>query len=425
MSLNFAQIKKSISQIFYDIENKDWILINFWNSLYLAFFLLPLGINLPTPFFVIAIILGITQVIKAKKNYLLQHKAVLLFPIYFSILALSLTYTENFNDGLEILQRSLSLLFFPVIFLFVKEDALKVRKLFKFLLIGIITSLFYNFCVSSLEIFEFIIEQNYSWTKSFVLHNLREIMNYFGGLNFAILIDSNYISLYILLILSYFSDKKIVKTYHFSIVFFLFAYLYLLASRAAFLIVIVLSIYSIFTIKDQNKRFLLTVIFILGCIVFTMNTKMFPEFSNKNVPSTIKTSLHSRLLTWKASFSAIKEEPFIGYGLGDAKPTLLRKYQELGYQQNFLKAYNSHNQFLETWLQTGIVGLSVLLSIFVLLGYKLRRNKNEMMVLLILFISLFFESMLVRFNGIVFFSIIIPLLMKERSILSAKIIRNY
>src|SRR5690606_6633928 len=94
------------------------------------------------------------------------------------------------------------------------------------------------------------------------------------------------------------------------------------------------------------------------------------------------------------------------------------------YQNHVKHRYNAHSQFLQTWLETGIVGIFILLFIFTWLAFYMRRSSNEFAVFLALFIALVFESMLVRFNGIVFFSIIVPLLLKKKSILSSRIIRN-
>src|SRR5690606_19678656 len=130
--------------MFYKDENNNLVLNIFWNSLYIAFFLLPLDINFPTPFFIVSIIFGCINILKSPKKYVSENKMLLLFPLYFIVITLSLIYTENLPDGIELVQRSLTLLLFPVIFLFVKEDALSVRKLFDFLLLGLVVSFFIN-----------------------------------------------------------------------------------------------------------------------------------------------------------------------------------------------------------------------------------------------------------------------------------------
>ena len=171
------------------------------------------------------------------------------------------------------------------------------------------------------------------------------------------------------------------------------------------------------------------VIVILGTIVFLNNPRLKNFLTGiEGASKELKTSSHSianaRLLTWHSSLLLIKEKPIFGYGLGDANDQLIAKYKELGYQKNYTNRYNAHNQFFQTWLQTGVFGMIVLISIFVVLGLRMRSSPNELSVFLILLISLLFESMLVRFNGIVFFSIIVSLLLKRRSILGGRIIRN-
>lgn len=418
--------------MFYKDENNNIVLNIFWNSLYLAFFLLPLGINLSTPFFIISITLGCINVLKSQKKFMYDNKALLLFPIYFSILSISLIYTDNFSDGISLLQRSLTLLLFPIIFLFVKEDSLTVRKLFDFLLLGLVVSFFINFSISGYNTFS-IIKNDISYQLStknlhLVLETFNEGWNYFTSSEFSKLVSPSYVSIYILLVLSFYLKKKLETKLQVFIIITLFLYLFLLAFIAAYLILGIMSLLLIFNISDKNRKYTMFIIFLLGLIVFLNNPQIFNFDHKENEFETIKegdgTSEKLRILSWKTSIKLISETPLLGYGLGDANDVLIKKYEELGYLENHKRKYNAHNQFFQTWLQTGIIGVGTLLFIFILLGIRMRRSPNEFSVFLILFISLLFESMLVRFNGIVFFSIVVPLLLKKRSILSSRIIRN-
>ncbi|MDH7446384.1 O-antigen ligase family protein [Aquimarina sp. 2201CG14-23] len=420
------------SGMFYKHED-NLVLTIFWNSLYIAFLLLPLGINLPTPFFISSIVLGGINIFKSDKKLIPDNKILLLFPLYFIVMSLSLIYTDNISDGLNILQRSLSLFLFPVIFLFVKEDASTVKKLFDFLLLGLIISFFINFSVAiynSISIMkeEFLFEISIHDFNVF-LNSFLNGWNYFIGDEFSKLINPSYLSLYILLVLSYYLKHKLDTRLRTVIVTILFLYIFLLASVAAYMILSIMSLLLIFNISDKNRKHTMMIMFFLGCIVFLNNPRVFDFYSKvKDFGNTMEygnsTSEKARLLSWDASVKLIEEAPLLGYGIGDANDILIQKYKELGYAYNYENKYNAHNQFLQTTLQTGIVGLGVLVSIFILLAIRMKRSRNEFSVFLILMISLIFESMLVRFNGIVFFSIIIPLLLKKRSILSSRIIRN-
>ncbi|WP_201921296.1 O-antigen ligase family protein [Aquimarina mytili] len=415
------------------VEENDWVLTIFWNSLYASFFLLPLGINLSTPFFIVSIALGVVNIFKSNKKLVFANKALLLFPLYFVILLLSLIYTDNLSDGLNLLQRSLSLFFFPIIFLYVKEDAAAVKKLFDFLLLGLLISFFINLFIALynciLIVKDEIVFESSLETISLILSAFSHGWNYFIGAEFSTLVNPNYVSLYILLVLSYYLKKNLQSRRQVFIVIILFLYLFLLASIAAYLILAIMCLLLIFSISDKSKKYTMAIVFLLGVIVFLKNPRVFDFYSNVTELETSSkidntTVEKSRLLTWHASIKLIEESPLLGYGVGDTNEVLMEKYKELNYFHNYNNQYNAHNQFLQTFLQTGIIGFGVLMTIFVLLAFRMNRSRNELSVFLILFISLFFESMLVRFNGIVFLSIIVPLLLKKRSILSSRIIRN-
>ncbi|NER18921.1 O-antigen ligase family protein [Spongiivirga citrea] len=417
----------NLTDIFY-FEKNNWVRTIFWNSLYVAFLLLPLGINLPTPFFVAAIILGVVNIFQSKTDFVADNKALLLLPLYFLLIAISLFYTRDLSSGFDLLIRSLSLLFFPIIFLFVKEDASSVKKLFDFLLVGLVISFFVNIGIALQGSLEDLDKVNYNSVYGFIDSIVKGLDNFIGA-QFSSLVNPSYLSLYILLVLGYYLKNKIESGLRLTVLIILFLYLFLLASKTAYLMLTIMSVLFIIKIEDKNQKYMATVILILGLVVFLSNPRIFDfyqrikEYDQTEMYQEVA-SEKARIQSWDASIRLIKEQPLFGYGLGDANTMLIKKYRELGYQRNEMEKYNAHNQFLQTMLQTGILGAGVLIAIFFLLGRRLRRSKNEFAVFLILFTSLFFESMLVRFNGIVFLSIIIPLLLKKRSILSSRIIRN-
>ena len=209
------------TNIFYK-EKGNWILTVFWNSLYIAFFLLPLGINLPTPFFIISIVLGLINLFTSPRNFFLRNKALLLLPLYFVVLAISLIYTDDLSAGTLLLIRSLSLLFFPIIFLFVKEDAATVKKLFDFLLLGLMLSFVINFSMAIYDAIS-IVEGNIvygsgiEWVYSF-LNAIINGWNHFIGVGFSKLVNPSYISLYILLVLSYYLKNKLTSRLQLSLI---------------------------------------------------------------------------------------------------------------------------------------------------------------------------------------------------------------
>ena len=199
--MRFSKKIIELSEMFYKHDD-DIVLTIFWNSLYIAFLLLPLGINLPTPFFIVSIILGVVNIFRSRRKFDLDNKIVLLFPLYFIVMVLSLIYTDNLSYGLDVLQRSVSLLLFPLIFLFVKEDASSVRKLFDFLLLGLIISFFVNLSIalnnSASIIKEGLIAKVSIKDLTSFLDAILNGWNYLIKNEFSKLINPSYLSLYIL-----------------------------------------------------------------------------------------------------------------------------------------------------------------------------------------------------------------------------------
>ena len=70
-----------------------------------------------------------------------------------------------------------------------------------------------------------------------------------------------------------------------------------------------------------------------------------------------------RTVTWTSAVELIADRPLLGYGLRGANDALVEKYREKDFQRGIPERYNSHNQFLETWLESGAVGLLLLLSL--------------------------------------------------------------
>lgn len=121
---------------------------------------------------------------------------------------------------------------------------------------------------------------------------------------------------------------------------------------------------------------------------------------------TYVTGNETRLIMWTATFYEIKDHPF-GVGTGSVDIHLEERLRKLKQPQVFIDHhYNPHNQFLQTWLEVGLVGFLTLLMIIATAIYVGFRTKNSLLVLLgfsLLFQNLF-ESMFQRQSGIVFYT---------------------
>lgn len=388
-----------------------------------GFFLLPLGINPSTPFFIAAIILGIVQIFRTRTCNR-RDLVFLSYPILIVIMFISLSYSTNVSEGLNRLERSLPLLFFPLVLMFIKEDKVIVLKLFKALLFGILISLCINLYLAfsnsiTIEngqmVFDSSVATGYSFMESF-----RHGGSHFIGGEFSQLIHPSYLALYILSTAVFFYNKKLGRA-KFIVYTILFLYLFLLASRGAFVIMLVLLVLYVFAEGTLRQKMVKGVLLVfLGIAMFNLNPRI-KIFYERLVDFTQKknfnytTSEQSRILIYQSSWQLVTDAPLFGYGVGDANDKLQEVYLSSGYLKNSEDKYNAHNQYFQTMLQTGAIGLGFLLLPFLTLLYR-TRNVQMFSMIVVLGGSLLFESMFVRYNGILFYAIIIPFLLREKQV---------
>ena len=245
--------------------------------------------------------------------------------------------------------------------------------------------------------------------------------SYFIGANFSEHVHPSYIALYILVLLVFCYRSKTGWFKNFSLTLLLL-YLFLLASRGAFILLFALLALYIFEGSDYQVRLKrLGFLLIAGVLLVGLNPriKILDErisdfFNKKNYNYT--TSEQSRILIYRSSSNLIAKAPFFGYGIGDADQELLKEYIRAKYLKNSEGRYNAHNQYLQTTLQVGLFGLIFLAAPFAFLLTR-RRSIYSLAMTLVMGGFLVFESMLVRYNGIIFFAVFIPILLRKKNAL--------
>lgn len=134
--------------------------------------------------------------------------------------------------------------------------------------------------------------------------------------------------------------------------------------------------------KAHNKRksILFSAIIII-MVIFAASAKLIQIYDSNG-----RSSLHSRIMIWNASWEIIKESPIIGIGPG--------AFQEryLSISGKFKEPYlewavpQPHNVFLAFYIQTGLVGFVGFL--FLLCWIFRKDNKNDISKLIIIYILL-------------------------------------
>ena len=396
--------------------------VNYYLIILIAFFL-PLKKEVISPL----IILFFLSSIWNRKSSIIQHlnTSYLLIVGFYLFGIVSLLYGSDLSNTIFNNEIKLSLLVFPLSFLLSKLDLKKIyRSIFKSFIEGI-------FLAVLLSILNSTIQYYYEKDSSVFFYDQ---LSYFS--------HASYFSMYLnfaigLLYFFWFSPTKkdYLKPYlNFSLSFFFSIIVLLLASKTGILTLIAIHFIAGFYWVLRYKKIIQGLLLILSIsTVIGVSLSYAPQSLNrivqlkdttKNFEGEPSSSTNIRIAVWKESYSLIKEKPILGYGTGDVMNVLTEKYKEKEYHELAKKHLNSHNQFIQILLGSGIVGLIYFL---ILLFYPFTKQLSPAQLLLyIIFLTLIIvnfmtESMLETQSGVIFFAFFITLfysivLPKEKSI---------
>jgi UDP-GlcNAc:undecaprenyl-phosphate/decaprenyl-phosphate GlcNAc-1-phosphate transferase len=113
-----------------------------------------------------------------------------------------------------------------------------------------------------------------------------------------------------------------------------------------------------------------------------------------------------RTVIWPIAVETIKQNWMFGVGVGNTTDILVENYENINYQKGQEHRFNAHNQFLETFMQTGILGFLVLIGFFLYGFYKaiVHRNKLYAVFLVIVLFYMMIESLFETQMGMVGFA---------------------
>jgi len=347
------------------------------------------------------------------------------------IALIGLIFTDSFSSGLQIVEVTISLFVFPIVFktFSVNNFKRRYRWLNTWFIIGLLTA--FIICIGTSSI-------NYMQTgdKSYF---------YYTRLTHMIMLP-NQLSIYVLwgmlLLLFDMTDKQkqlvsfnnlFVKIF---ILFILLIFLFLMASKAAFLI-FCLSIIILIGLLIKRKKIpiwqsisIIVLLSVLSLYLFN-HTNIKPRVQiawnvitnnpTKQYGSANSTAL--RVAALHASFKLIKAHPITGVGTGDLKLSLIEQYNHDRVPSNYMLQTNPHNQFIYSTVMNGVAGFLSLFAVFIIMFVTAIRKKEHILLLWTCIMFLFFlsDDLLVIQVGVVFFAFYSSLLMWGKYI---KIIEN-
>jgi O-antigen ligase len=325
-----------------------------------------------------------------------------------------LLFSSNMDYGRRDIETKLSFIIFPLLFIFSsgKWNEILTRRIKDGIILGACFSMAISFgralwC---------------KWTGGEIC---------FRNDQFGFNMHATYLSLIYLFSLLLFLERKFSIRYEhvikLSYVLLTLLSIYYLRSLSTLIATGVLMFFwLIWWIISSRKWLLLSsipVVFILGWLVLQKLPFITSDFSKtldtvkayySDPEEFVKThtewneSNTVRIIVWRFSTELIVQKPF-GVGTGDVKDELFKVYKSHGYDLFAEKKLNTHNQFLQTGVASGVIGILLLSGIFIFAIKKIRSRADLILnaFLLLTFITCLFESYLERQVGVIFFSFIL------------------
>jgi len=154
-------------------------------------------------------------------------------------------------------------------------------------------------------------------------------------------------------------------------VFLLLGLLFSLSRAGIISLLVVTAIVSLWVLIQRSNRKIIApavLVFLaaLGYLSFIETERVERRLKTLGEEETILT-MNGRTYAWKAAVNGIKEQPLAGYGPGNFKIAVTR-YREPGFRSRFIYA---HNDYLQGWLEYGLVGIMLAIVGIGLYGRKL------------------------------------------------------
>lgn len=334
---------------------------------------------------------------------------ILLFPSFYLLHFIGFFYSSNWQTALSSLECKLLMFIAPIVILSSNISQFthqKVYSLWKVFIFSSFLLIITNLIISFGEAIHF---QNYNY---FFYTKLSHFMHpSYSAMHITIALA---LSLFFL-----FFNKNQLSRFE---VYFLWAtvplfslYILLLQSKAGVLTFgFLLFIFTLFYINRQKRYFFRSFLFILGIlfvgyfIIFKFSSPSNRLHSAWEAISAPKEELKQakdgtlqRLAVWQVTLDlGIKNMPF-GVGTGDANKELVNRYREDNMTYILESELNAHNQYLQTFLTLGILGILLLLAYFIVpLIYAIKWHQWVYITfIIVILLNFLVESMLERRDG--------------------------
>ena len=338
----------------------------------------------------------------------------ILFILFFILIAISYFYSQNKDEALRKLILKLPILLTPLALLSFKNLQEKSHQL----IVGILNyALFFPAFVS---VYNYLL--NKKLYDSLILESKPLSIEFGYGIyhiQFSIILA-------ITIIFGVFSLYHFFKQKNFNnlfwivlfLVFFNCIFIHILSARTGLLAlyigltVFILQLFKNTPIKHKIRLSILSICLPI-LIIFvssSLQNRIINTFEDIKVvwynANANDYSFAMRVKAWKNSVDVIQNNIIFGVGIGDAEAVLFQNFEKVDASILPQNRRNPHLQFLESWVQSGILSaiLFLLILVYSVFKFKLQKNWLLLSISLLLLIASCFESILERQASVVAFS---------------------
>lgn len=358
----------------------------------------------------------------------LKDPLILSLIFFYFIHIIGFFYTQNKESGLTILLKRSTLLILPLFFIIKvnlkKGQTLRVILSYIFSLTIAGLTLLIKAVVRTIKYNSIYSPNSYTFVNEnhFLYHSYSEILGHaiYLGAFFAI-----GLAFLIYLIKENLFNKKL----SYVLIFFFSLQLLLLTPRIILLYLILFGI-PILIIYSYSKKVNVIKILVVGMVYIflgflayqvegirnrindvTKSSFTFLNDPNKNDNRSMD-GVEFRLAKWHFTIEAIKKKGdlIFGVGTGGGQEKLEEVYKENNFVIGYVDHFNSHNQFLTTLLDNGLIGLVSYLWIFSISFYRGFKYKNLILLFTagLIFSFSITETILGSQKGVLLLTFFIP-----------------
>ena len=389
--------------------NRGYLLLCMLLCFYIPF--IPLAHAVSSIIMGCILVLAFFIVDKKQLKKMLSKKAYIIYVVFFLVIGFASVYEGTFIADFSELRKIGQIGLLVILFSFIKSQA-SLKNAF-------IAGTILSSGITLIRILLYILETgSLVFYKGEIVAELMMTPRLYLGV-FSVISFIFCAELYFLI-----TNKK-YKTIYLSAAGFLLLSIFLIASRSAIILVLIALTSILWKTLESKKRnrALLTVMAVallafLGSYNLSQRFLYIEDDFRESYIEKVKTH-EPRYLIWKSALTIFNESEnkISGLGFGKTQELLRKEYKQINPERKrnwFLdRDFNTHNQYLDLLISTGILGLVLFFVFLGILVIKAKDSIYNLNLLIVLILFMCIENSFHRTFGVFVFALILAIILKK------------